>query len=109
MKPPDGEAIANISSMSRQELKDAIEKDLKGNLIKTMTVWDSSCKLLDISFSPDGKMLASASTDGTIILWNLNLDELLVQGCNWLRDYLKTNPNVSESERHLCDGIGTQK
>jgi WD40 repeat protein len=62
-----------------------------------------------VSFSPNGKMLASASTDGTIILWNLNLDELLVQGCNWLRDYLKTNPNISESDRHLCDGIGTQK
>jgi len=62
-----------------------------------------------VSFSPDGQMLASASTDGTIILWNLNLDELLVQGCDWLRDYLKTNPNVSESDRHLCDGIGTQR
>ncbi|HEY9671607.1 MAG TPA: WD40 repeat domain-containing protein [Waterburya sp.] len=62
-----------------------------------------------VSFSPDGQMLASADSNGTIILWNLNPDDLLLRACNWLRDYLKTNPNVSESDRHLCDGIGTQK
>jgi hypothetical protein len=55
-----------------------------------------------------------------VILWDLtrdlDLDELLVCGCNWARDYLKTNPNVIESgslrdsfaSRTLCDGIGVQ-
>jgi WD40 repeat protein len=62
-----------------------------------------------LSFSPDGKTLASASLDRTMILWNLDLEDLLRRGCNWLRDYLKTNPNVSDSDRHLCDGIGTGK
>jgi hypothetical protein len=42
-------------------------------------------------------------------LWNLDLEDLLVRGCDRLRDYLKTNPNVSQSDRTLCDGIGTQK
>jgi len=65
--------------------------------------------LNSVSFSPDSQMIASASNDGTVILWNLDLDDLLRRGCDWLRDYLKTNPNVSESDRHLCDGIGTQK
>ena len=39
-----------------------------------------------------------------------SIDDLLVRGCNFLvREDLKNNPNVSESDRHLCDGISTQK
>jgi hypothetical protein len=37
------------------------------------------------------------------------LQKLLGQKCDRVRDYLQNNPNVSESDRHLCDGIGTQK
>ncbi|MBD1919893.1 trypsin-like peptidase domain-containing protein [Microcoleus sp. FACHB-831] len=58
----------------------------------------------NMSFSPDGKMLVSA--DGrNVTLWSLDLDDLLSQACDWVRDYLKNNPNVSEANRHLCDGI----
>jgi WD40 repeat protein len=64
--------------------------------------------VLSISFSRDGNILASASQDKTVILWNmgldLNLDELLKHSCDWARNYLNTNPNVSESDRHLCAG-----
>jgi WD40 repeat protein len=87
---------------------------------KTIKLWNREGKLLhtlrghnlavnSVSFSPNGQKIASVSKDGTVILWNLALDELLVCACNWVCDYLKTNPNVSESDRTLCDGIGTQK
>jgi WD40 repeat protein len=68
-----------------------------------------------VSFSRDGQLLASGSANGTVILWNykilskLTLDDLLARGCDWVRGYLQTNPNVRESDRHLCDGIGTGK
>jgi len=89
-----------------------------GSEDKTIKLWSIDGKLLNtisghsggvesVVFSPDGKTLASGCEDNTVILRNLNLDDLLLRGCDWVRDYLKNNPNVSESDRHLCDGIGT--
>ncbi|MEG4483545.1 LpqB family beta-propeller domain-containing protein [Microcoleus sp. D2_18a_B4] len=80
--------------------------NIDGTLLKTLkgnkdAVWSAS-------FSPDGKAIASASADGTVMLWNFNLDDLLQQGCNGVRNYLQTNPIANQNNRHLCDGIGTQ-
>ena len=65
-----------------------------------------------VSFSPDDRTLVSASYDNTLILWNLenldNLDGLLAQGCHWMDDYLKHNPNVEKRDRHLCAGISSE-
>ncbi len=88
-----------------------------GSIDKTVKLWNLEGKELhtfrghlnginSVSFSPDSKMIVSGSWDKTAILWSLhleNLDELMLRSCNWLHDYFKTNRNVSESDRNLCD------
>ncbi len=44
-------------------------------------------------------------SDDKAINLDLDLDDLLVRGCKWLHGYLKTNPNVNEADRALCDDI----
>jgi len=83
---------------------------VNGTLIRTLS--GHSKEILSVSFSPNDKTLALGSADNTVILWDLQqlnsldeLDNLLVRGCEWLHDYLQNNPNVTKSDRHLCDNI----
>ncbi|KAM3091778.1 WD40 repeat domain-containing protein, partial [Phormidesmis sp. 146-12] len=61
-----------------------------------------------VSFSPDGKTIASGNYDGTVILWNLNLDSLMTLGCDWLLDYRTNNPN-GQRDRELNEACGATK
>ncbi|MBP0017065.1 MAG: AAA-like domain-containing protein [Cyanobacteria bacterium SBLK] len=78
----------------------------EGKLLLTLIGHDAG--VMGLSFSPDGNILATASWDGTAILWHLerilNLDEF-TYACNWVRDYLRTNMELSKSDRHLCDRV----
>lgn len=78
---------------------------VEGEILQTLGGQTSGVK--SVSFSPNGQTLASSDSEGKVILWNLDLDssfeKLLAQGCEWVRDYLRTNANVSEGDRHLCD------
>ncbi len=99
MFSPDGEQLATAS-------KDRTAKlwDLKG---KQLVSFDGhQGEVTSVVFSPNGKQLATASSDGTARLWTISFDELLSRGCDWVRDYLKNNPNVAESDRSVCDDIG---
>ncbi|MDZ7956222.1 WD40 repeat domain-containing protein, partial [Nostoc sp. DedQUE09] len=66
--------------------------------ISTLTGHSNSVN--SVVFSSDGKTLASASVDNTIKLWNLNLDDLLAQGCSWLKGYLASHPGAAK----VCSG-----
>jgi WD40 repeat protein len=100
---PNGKIIASASDDNTIKLWNSDGKELH-------TFHGHNNCVNSVRFSPDGKFIASASDDKTVRLWQLNylesafeLDVLLKCGCNWLRAYLTTNPNVSESDRHLCD------
>ncbi|MEG4856895.1 AAA-like domain-containing protein [Microcoleus sp. K1-B6] len=99
---PDGEIVATASIDNTVKLWNS-----NGILLTTLTGHRGA--VTGVSFSPDGTFLVSASMDQTAILWNvkqiLNTDPL-VFGCNWVRDYLRTNADVKEEDRHLCDAVG---
>ncbi|NER83890.1 MAG: hypothetical protein F6K42_30975, partial [Leptolyngbya sp. SIO1D8] len=50
---------------------------------------------------------ASASSDGRVILWNFDLDDLMAKSCGWLRDYM-TNPATPDDHKALCQDELTQ-
>ncbi|NEQ82080.1 MAG: hypothetical protein F6K26_18035 [Moorea sp. SIO2I5] len=101
---PDGTILASGSSYGTVKLWSLAD----GKLLQTLQ--SSGAAINSVSFSPDGKTLATASDNKTVMLWNIDLalsslDELLGRGCDWAGDYLRNNPNVSESDRTLCKDI----
>jgi WD40 repeat protein len=41
----------------------------------------------------------------SITFWKFDLESLLLRSCEWLQDYLKYNPHVTEEDREVCDDI----
>jgi WD40 repeat protein len=102
---PDGQTIASASWDKTVKLWSREGEELQTLLGHTNYVFS-------VNFSPDGKTIASAGAGGTVILWNLEdlqLDKLMQDACDWVGDYLKNNSKLEESDKHLCDGVKTQK
>ena len=79
--------------------------DLQGNLLQEFKGHQDS--VWGVSFSPDGKTIATGSGDNTARLWTVrNLDRVLKDGCAWVKDYLHNREvKLSDKERRLCDDI----
>ncbi|MEH2372676.1 MAG: ribosome assembly protein 4, partial [Nostoc sp.] len=88
---PDSKRIVTASADNTARVWDISGKqiaELKGH---TQAVYSAN-------FSPDGKRIVTASLDNTARVWRAdNLDELLSRGCQWLNDYLVTNPKDLET------------
>ncbi len=55
-----------------------------------------------VSISPNGQLIATADTIKRVTIWNFDLDFLTKESCDWLKDYLETNPRLDSNERNLC-------
>ncbi|MBD2458170.1 WD40 repeat domain-containing protein [Nostoc sp. FACHB-87] len=87
---PDGKFLATASATNKIRLW-----NLSGQQVAELTGHQGNIKSAD--FSPDGKFLATASTDKTVIVWRIRgLNELLNEGCDRLKDYFVTAPDVKK-------------
>jgi WD40 repeat protein len=87
---------------------------------KTVRLWDvdkgrelgrlegHESGVASVSFSSDGKTLASADENGTVILWNFDLDKLMQDGCTWMGSYLGSHPKETELQQ-ICQPYLTEK
>jgi len=100
---PDGNIIASGSVDNTLKFW-----KLDGTQLTTLSRGNSAA-IRGVVYSGDGSFVASVSEDNTLTLWDvervLKVD-LLADGCDRVRDYLRTNADVKEEDRHLCDRVG---
>ena len=95
---PDGSQLASASADTTIKIWNR-----QGRLLTTLRGHQN--RVWDVDFSPDGRQIASAGEDKQIKLWDLarilQLDTL-DYACNWVKDYLETNPELDAEDRRLC-------
>ncbi|OKH35360.1 hypothetical protein NIES2101_37740 [Calothrix sp. HK-06] len=61
----------------------------------------------NVSFNLDGKTFVSVSDDAKVEILTASAPEtgqqMIIRGCNWLKDYLKNNVRVDKASRQICD------
>ena len=91
---PDGQTLA--SGSADQHLK--LWNTDSGSLLKTLLGQPDT--LLSLSFSPNGQRLIAAGESRSFQTWDLNLPELVQQGCERLHDYLAHHPTEAICQPH---------
>jgi hypothetical protein len=95
---PDGQTLASASLDRTVKLWNATT----GKELQTLEGHRGPVR--SVTFAPDGQTLASGDRDnGTLIFWNLNLEDLMGRSCRWLADYM-ANPATPPEEKALCKG-----
>ncbi|MEO0825430.1 MAG: AAA-like domain-containing protein [Cyanobacteria bacterium J06639_16] len=96
----DGQMLATASGDNT-----VILWSLDGDKLKTL--YGHGAGFRSVKFSNRGELI-TVTEDGTLTLWNLeeilSLNELNY-ACDWVADYLRTNVEVAEGDRTLCDGL----
>ena len=98
----DGKILASAGGDNKVKLWDAAT----GKEIKTLVGHTEAVN--SVSVSRDGKLLATGSDDNTVKLWRWDVNYLVKEGCNFIDNYLKPNPNdveAQEIERQLCSKL----
>jgi WD40 repeat protein/uncharacterized caspase-like protein len=87
---PNGQLLASGSDDNTIKLWNTTE----GELLKTLS--GTHDRVQSVVFSRDGRSLISTSDRTGLLVWDLDLDTLLKQGCDRLRNYLRSNPDSSK-------------
>ena len=91
---PDSQILASGSADTTLKLWDV----QTSSLLKTLS--EHRDRIQSVNFSADGKTLVSSSDRQGVVLTNLDLDNLLKQGCDRLQNYLQSHP---QNDRGLCN------
>jgi len=102
---PNGQMIVSADDENNIKLW-----SLEGKLLKSFD--RTTLKRSYVRFTSDGQKIIAIGNEynrinmeNKVLIWSLQLDELLKKGCEQVQDYLKTNPNVKNEDRDLCDDI----
>ncbi|MDA0674353.1 MAG: TIR domain-containing protein, partial [Cyanobacteria bacterium] len=102
---PQGGEVATASSDNTLRFW-----QLDGTPLSTLSGHEASVN--GIAYTANGDHIVSVSSDRTALLWHLgdlrSLEALLAASCQWLQDYLHSNPTLPAEWRHICDTVAPQ-
>ncbi|OQW86730.1 MAG: hypothetical protein BWK78_09755, partial [Thiotrichaceae bacterium IS1] len=92
---PDNQRIATLDADKKIRVW-----DVKGRQLAQFDNFEFLLHPL-LDFTPNGRHVVAIADDGFILLPIMELDELLGQGCYWLKDYLASHSAI-QSQLPIC-------